>query len=327
MRCWCHFDAFALFEWTKKRRLLDTKKHLCHPGCKCGFIICARCLPQFTFCQLAQIAFLETGRRESSASELRCNATLHPTFVSRFRINTAILDHKQMFCTTVELRNDETCIVPVFPAGRLRSWGVDGGGVQSFISRASSLAANLISRPLTRPDSTRSSAHISCPHPPYREDAELGERAVLDRAALPTTVEGFKRHPTYTLQRHVGRYQALRPGVKSVGLHRRAPLLRQCAVGMSPPGVWSLGWLRRLDRRFGDFSSFSVLGGSNGKCVGLHGHVPGMLGLRHVRCMRCELIAAANGLLCVLWCRRPLISAQLCIKQSRKSGMMQHRKL
>jgi Rad4 beta-hairpin domain 1 len=53
-----------------------------------------------------------------------------------------------------------------------------------------------------------------------REDAELGERAVVDRAALPTTLEGFKKHPLYVLQRHMPRYSALAPGAKSVGLHR-----------------------------------------------------------------------------------------------------------
>jgi Rad4 beta-hairpin domain 1 len=53
-----------------------------------------------------------------------------------------------------------------------------------------------------------------------REDAELGEKAVVDRAALPTTLEGFKKHPLYVLQRHIPRYSALAPGSKSVGLHR-----------------------------------------------------------------------------------------------------------
>ncbi len=55
---------------------------------------------------------------------------------------------------------------------------------------------------------------------PYREDAELGEQAVRDRAALPTTLEGFKKHPLYVLQRHIPRYSALAPDTKSVGLHR-----------------------------------------------------------------------------------------------------------
>ena len=42
----------------------------------------------------------------------------------------------------------------------------------------------------------------------------------MDRAALPTTLEGFKKHPLYVLQRHIPRYSALAPGSKSVGLHR-----------------------------------------------------------------------------------------------------------
>lgn len=43
---------------------------------------------------------------------------------------------------------------------------------------------------------------------------------MVDRAALPTTLEGFKKHPLYVLQRHIPRYAALSPGSKSVGLHR-----------------------------------------------------------------------------------------------------------
>lgn len=53
-----------------------------------------------------------------------------------------------------------------------------------------------------------------------REDAELQEKAEADRSMLPSTVEGFKKHPTYVLQRHIGRYVALHPDAKAVGYHR-----------------------------------------------------------------------------------------------------------
>jgi xeroderma pigmentosum group C-complementing protein len=40
-----------------------------------------------------------------------------------------------------------------------------------------------------------------------REDAELSARAAQQAAGAPTTVDGFKGHPLYVLQRHITKYQ------------------------------------------------------------------------------------------------------------------------
>jgi hypothetical protein len=40
-----------------------------------------------------------------------------------------------------------------------------------------------------------------------REDAELSSRAAQQAAGPPTTVDGFKAHPLYVLQRHITKYQ------------------------------------------------------------------------------------------------------------------------
>jgi hypothetical protein len=40
-----------------------------------------------------------------------------------------------------------------------------------------------------------------------REEAELAARAAQQAAGPPTTVEGFKGHPLYVLQRHITKYQ------------------------------------------------------------------------------------------------------------------------
>lgn len=53
-----------------------------------------------------------------------------------------------------------------------------------------------------------------------REDAELAQRAQQAKRGLPTTIDGFKSHPTYVLQRHVAKYCTVRPGTKPSGLHR-----------------------------------------------------------------------------------------------------------
>ncbi|CAG9465187.1 unnamed protein product [Pedinophyceae sp. YPF-701] len=53
------------------------------------------------------------------------------------------------------------------------------------------------------------------------EDAEeLKAAAARERVRPPTTIEGFKNHPVYTLQRHILSYQGLRPGAKFQGLHK-----------------------------------------------------------------------------------------------------------
>lgn len=53
-----------------------------------------------------------------------------------------------------------------------------------------------------------------------REDAELQERVTAEKRGLPNTVDGFKRHPLFILERHITKYQALEPGTKKAGLHR-----------------------------------------------------------------------------------------------------------
>ncbi|PSC69590.1 DNA repair complementing XP-C cells-like protein [Micractinium conductrix] len=53
-----------------------------------------------------------------------------------------------------------------------------------------------------------------------REDAELAEREQRERATLPHTLEGFKAHQVYVLDRHIPKHQAIRPGAKRQGLHR-----------------------------------------------------------------------------------------------------------
>ena len=53
-----------------------------------------------------------------------------------------------------------------------------------------------------------------------REDRELEERAQRAKQGLPTTLDGFKAHSVYVLERHIGRYQALQPGAKKKGFHR-----------------------------------------------------------------------------------------------------------
>jgi xeroderma pigmentosum group C-complementing protein len=40
-----------------------------------------------------------------------------------------------------------------------------------------------------------------------REEAELEQRAAAQVSALPTTIEGFKTHSLYMLERHIGKYQ------------------------------------------------------------------------------------------------------------------------
>jgi hypothetical protein len=53
-----------------------------------------------------------------------------------------------------------------------------------------------------------------------REDAELQQRELSERHGLPKTIEGFRKHPLYVLERHISRYQSLMPGTAKLGLHR-----------------------------------------------------------------------------------------------------------
>lgn len=55
------------------------------------------------------------------------------------------------------------------------------------------------------------------------EDREISERVTALERCLPSTVEGFKGHALYVLKRHIGKYQGLKEGTRSVGLHRGEP--------------------------------------------------------------------------------------------------------
>ncbi len=72
---------------------------------------------------------------------------------------------------------------PVIP--RARRWRYAAVGLHTFVSLDTTMG------PLMPHAAPRKAPH-SC----YREDAELGERAVADRAALPTTREGYKKLKT-----------------------------------------------------------------------------------------------------------------------------------
>jgi hypothetical protein len=66
-----------------------------------------------------------------------------------------------------------------------------------------------------------------------REDAELSARAAQQAAGPPTTVEGFKGHPLYVLQRHITKYQvgpALETSAVSLVVHMPPSTVR---VGMA----------------------------------------------------------------------------------------------
>ena len=77
-----------------------------------------------------------------------------------------------------------------------------------------------------------------------REDAELKQRAQRERRGLPTTIEGFKCHPRYVLQRHITKYQSLKPDSSTCGLHRgEAYYLREDIVELHTNDRW-----RRLGR-------------------------------------------------------------------------------
>ena len=56
-----------------------------------------------------------------------------------------------------------------------------------------------------------------------QEERELEERVKMENRTLPSSIEGFKRHPIFVLKRHIGKYQALKPESKIVGSHRGEP--------------------------------------------------------------------------------------------------------
>lgn len=63
-----------------------------------------------------------------------------------------------------------------------------------------------------------------------REDAELAQQEVKERQSLPKTIDGFKRHKLYVLQRHISKYQGLAPGAAPLGLHRGEPYFDRGAL-------------------------------------------------------------------------------------------------
>lgn len=72
-----------------------------------------------------------------------------------------------------------------------------------------------------------------------REDAELAQHEVKERQSLPKTIDGFKRHPLYVLQRHISKYQGLSPGASQLGVHRGEPYYDRAAVAeLHAAGRW-----------------------------------------------------------------------------------------
>ncbi|GMH36283.1 hypothetical protein BSKO_04151 [Bryopsis sp. KO-2023] len=77
-----------------------------------------------------------------------------------------------------------------------------------------------------------------------REDAELSARATAQQKLVPRTIEEFKKHPVYVLQRHIKKYQSLVPDAVRAGLHRgEGYYLREDLSDVHAPYVW-----RRLGR-------------------------------------------------------------------------------
>lgn len=64
-----------------------------------------------------------------------------------------------------------------------------------------------------------------------REDLELEAWAAAERRSLPTTIEGFRSHDTFVLARHIGKYQVLRPGSKTLGTHRGEAYYHRDSLG------------------------------------------------------------------------------------------------
>eukprot|EP00891_Asterochloris_glomerata_P007608 jgi/Astpho2/7608/Aster-x0327 len=53
-----------------------------------------------------------------------------------------------------------------------------------------------------------------------REDEELRQIQKEHDQVKPSSVDDFRNHPLYILERHLGRYDAVRPGAANQGLHR-----------------------------------------------------------------------------------------------------------
>lgn len=41
-----------------------------------------------------------------------------------------------------------------------------------------------------------------------------------EAVSKPSTVAAFKSHPTFVLERHIGKYQAIVPWAKKAGMHK-----------------------------------------------------------------------------------------------------------
>ena len=78
--------------------------------------------------------------------------------------------------------------------------------------------------------STKSNASLTKPSvwPPLPQE----------RRGLPSTLEGFKAHEVYVLDRHIGKYQAVRPGAQKCGNHRCGGWSECAGCGM-----WGARWL------------------------------------------------------------------------------------
>jgi hypothetical protein len=67
-----------------------------------------------------------------------------------------------------------------------------------------------------------------------------------ERRGLPSTLEGFKAHEVYVLDRHIGKYQAVRPEAQKCGNHRCGGMVGLCGgVGCGGRGRWRVVGGRR----------------------------------------------------------------------------------
>ncbi|KAK9908106.1 hypothetical protein WJX75_002826 [Coccomyxa subellipsoidea] len=72
-----------------------------------------------------------------------------------------------------------------------------------------------------------------------REDAELQQKFSSELQDIPNTIPAFKSHPRYVLERHIGRYQALKPDTAKLGLHRGEPFYpREALQDLHTVDIW-----------------------------------------------------------------------------------------
>ncbi|KAL4458322.1 hypothetical protein ABPG75_013187 [Micractinium tetrahymenae] len=86
--------------------------------------------------------------------------------------------------------------------------GQDPGGTSAAAAAAAAAAA-----------SAAAAAAAAASH----EDAELQQRERQEAVSKPSTVAAFKTHPTFVLDRHIGKYQAIVPWAKKAGMHKQEP--------------------------------------------------------------------------------------------------------